>query len=888
VAIVLLAIVTRQAQAAESIWIEAEHLRGIKGSCFPDMNQKTAGAWGMSGPGIGPEWTQGGESEWLSIACGPDEDKAAATYDFEIPEAGDWKLWVRYRDWRGHTELFAVRIEQPGQAAIDLVYGDQPVVDENDEMKLMWKSAFGWGLKTLKAKKGKARLTLLAHIKQKVHRQIDCFCLTTDPDYEPSHREKPPSTTWKILAEIHAHPHVSDRPLSSRAGAFTLPGSWKVNTFNDKGFLYLWNVGKPWQDELVSKDARRIAVPFHVPNSLLKEFREKYAGKADMPIFGDPRIVPAFHGSGPTILDNDAFASWLDANPTRPWANMMNYAAPTPLTDKARARWAKYRDRYVGNISGESLGHFAHDAKKLAELVKTARSREEVLKAATTVYMEGSAAQQKKIFKEEDRRHYEYTIPCMSADMTAYAHLCREWGARTVGYESTTCVPSLAMRLAFLRGGARQYNGMWATYRSSNFGDSATIYTEESLYAHPKYVYDNYYDPWTGAGMTWYKFDIWHQYMSGSALFYHEQGFDEFWKPGGQSAGLKPIQLSPKGRLVDQFLRLTRKHPDRGVPYTPIAFLLDRAHGWDPNGYQPSYFGMDVALNPAVLTRSAHAQMLKEWFKVAYYPYGPREADLTTGVNPTYIPGVFGDIFDVLVTSRTRMNDLSDYAVVILNGEVSLSEEWGRKLAEHLQAGGTVIGCDDQVQGPGVAALKLPLLGAAAEDTSFEWKPLKKKISTQRFRYRPIKGGTPLASAANGDAIAAVFEHGKGRLVFLSIPKGLGIDGMATPLSALVLANARQGLVPVEVEGDVEWLLNRTEKGWLITLINPAGSHKPQHGMVVTDYRQKRKVKIRADLKWTKAVEWFDDVELPLVKDGEQTVASVTVPAGGLRIVEVQ
>ena len=47
-------------------------------------------------------------------------------------------------------------------------------------------------------------------------------------------------------------------------------------------------------------------------------------------------------------------------------------------------------------------------------------------------------------------------------------------------------------------------------------------------------------------------------------------------------------------------------------------------------------------------------------------------------------------------------------------------------------------------------------------------------------------------------------------------------------------------------------------------------------------------MKIRADLKWTKAVEWFDDVELPVVKDGEQAVVSVTVPAGGLRIVEVQ
>jgi hypothetical protein len=114
-------------QAAESIWIEAEHLRGVRGSCFPDMGGKTDGHWALSGPGIAPEWTQGGESGWLSIACGPDDDRASATTEFEVPEAGESKLWVRYRDWRKETELFAVRIEQPGRPAQQFVFGANPV-----------------------------------------------------------------------------------------------------------------------------------------------------------------------------------------------------------------------------------------------------------------------------------------------------------------------------------------------------------------------------------------------------------------------------------------------------------------------------------------------------------------------------------------------------------------------------------------------------------------------------------------------------------------------------------------------------------------------------------------------------------------------------------------
>src|SRR5690242_20690449 len=133
----MLTLVAPAVRAAESIWIEAEQLREVRGSCFPDMGGKTDGHWALSGPGIAPEWTQGGESGWLSIACAPEDDRASAWIDFEVPEAGEWKLWVRYRDWRKETELFAVRIEQPGGKTQQLVFGERPGpdVDEDDELK---------------------------------------------------------------------------------------------------------------------------------------------------------------------------------------------------------------------------------------------------------------------------------------------------------------------------------------------------------------------------------------------------------------------------------------------------------------------------------------------------------------------------------------------------------------------------------------------------------------------------------------------------------------------------------------------------------------------------------------------------------------------------------
>lgn len=873
---------------AETVWIEAEHLRVIHGSCFPDMEQTTDGRWGLSGPGIAPEWTQGGESEWLSVACGPDDDRAEASHDFEVPEPGEWTLWVRYRDWRKQTERFAVRIDQAGRRQ-EFVFGEQPVVDEDDELKLFWQWVFGWDSRPLKLAKGPAKLTLLAHAKQPVHRQVDCFCLTTDRDYHPHHREKPSRFAWQLLDELRTEPKVAPLPLAARAGEFAAPVAWKPTTFRDKGFLYLWNVGGAWLEDLVSQDPKRVLVPYGTEPALAAPFRAAFGGRADVPIFSDPRIVPTFHGAGPSILDNPHVVAWLAANPGRPWANMMNYFPPQPISEAAKANWRKLAERYVGNISGESLGHYvAYDAEALNARLKTAKSRGEALAAFAELFLAANVAKQTTLFGEAVTDPYLHTVPCQSSGMTAFAHAAREWGARTVGYESSTPAGSLAMRLAFLRGGARQYGGLWATYRSCNFGDASTIYSEQGMYPGPKYVYDNSYDAWAGAGMTWYKFDLWHQYLSGSAMFYHEQGFDEFWMPGGGATPRKPIQLSPKGRLVDEFLQLTKKHPDRGTPFTPIAFLLDRAHGWEPNGFRPSYFGFDEGLNPFVLCFDRHARMLREWFQAAYHPYGPKEAELNTGVTPNFVPGVFGDIFDVLVTDPAKLDVLQSYPVIVLNGEVELSLDVGKKLAAYVTGGGTLIASDEQLRGPGVAELQLPKLGNHGEATQFAWRPSGTKITSQRFRYRAIEGGQILAATDDGSAVAAAFERGKGRLVFLSVPRGLGIDDAATPLVGLVLASARQGLLPVEVIGEVEWLFNRTQQGWLVALFNPAGNVRLQHGVGVTDYSRQRTVTIHAPAELKTAAEWFTETALPVEREEGRSAVKIVVPAGGVRILDLR
>ncbi|HEV3256927.1 MAG TPA: hypothetical protein VG013_08625, partial [Gemmataceae bacterium] len=46
------------------IWLEPEWFDGVEGSfVYWTGTAKPTGSWGIAGPGVGAEWTQGGESE---------------------------------------------------------------------------------------------------------------------------------------------------------------------------------------------------------------------------------------------------------------------------------------------------------------------------------------------------------------------------------------------------------------------------------------------------------------------------------------------------------------------------------------------------------------------------------------------------------------------------------------------------------------------------------------------------------------------------------------------------------------------------------------------------------------------------------------------------------
>ena len=219
----------RQAGLSQHIWLEAESFGPLKGANFSFMpeSQQTKGSWALAGPEAAPGWTQGGESEFLSVAARADEPgELAISRSVEFPAPGTYQLWVRYADYRKKKEAFGVRVRQ-GERVFTHVFGLNPVVDELDPMKLLWDWSYGWDSAPVVIEKGPAHIELYTTGPTEARRCVDCLCFTTDPNYHPAGREKPDFAAWTSLRAMQL------------AGMPDVPTLAKRNTWN--------NVPKPWK-----------------------------------------------------------------------------------------------------------------------------------------------------------------------------------------------------------------------------------------------------------------------------------------------------------------------------------------------------------------------------------------------------------------------------------------------------------------------------------------------------------------------------------------------------------------------------------------------------------------------------------------------------------------
>ena len=837
-----------------------------------------APGWGMNGPGVSAEWTQGGESEWNSAAASADETKATIYQDVEVPRAGRYMLWVRYAEWPKKTENFTVTIAQNNKEVFRREFGSGDIVDPHDEMAMYWGWLFTWDFGTPDLTKGPARISINVEKAATARRHVDCFVLTSDFSYIPKDREKPDFAAQRYLRTWSD----TQKPLASWLSgepSLSVPDLWLRPKLAGRDFLMPWNIAKEFWPMLDKPEAERPLYPFNAEP--IEAFVAKYKGARDVPLFQSKLVVPViYYNSVPEYLkEGSQFLRYLRETKV-PFAILINYASATMNAEQGRAVWqllnGEFKDQFLGWVSGESVGYVWDSAP--AELkINPSMTRRQLLDAHKDFYSQALARKWRDAFHTETGPMWDKLIPAQSTSSTSFAHALTHWGVNLLGMETAAVMPMTGMRIAFTRGAARQFGRTFLYYHAPNFGDTATTFTRAQNFAGPDHFYHSRYGATMGPSLSWYRKNYFLYYMSGASAIYLEQGHDQFFKPG---PGEHPFQLNPLGRITDEFVRFAEKHPERGTPYTPIAFLLDPAHGFEMTDYPQWPFEV------AQIDRGDRA--LRELFGVAYYPALVLEGEPAMADRQPFVSGLFGDIFDVVTATDGVKSPLGAYRAVVVGGRIEWSPEWTQKMTDYVRNGGTVVLNAAQIKGVPAQLLGVTLTNETVEADSARCLSRGEEahdLSGQVFRYEKIalKGATVLMNAANGDPLVTMNKVGKGTVIFSALPDWLGADERMTPFAAHLLAHVFSDATPVKVDGDVEYLINRTANGWVVTLINNNGVFKPQQGLARVDRTAHETVKIGLrNGKIEGATDWITDHALPVEN------LTVVVAPGAVAVIELR
>jgi hypothetical protein len=838
---------------------------------YLNLSRDKAPGWGMNGPGVSAEWTQGGESEWNSAAASADETRATLYQDLEVPRAGEYALWVRYADWADKSENFTMTIAQDGAEVFRHEFGAKDIVDPHDEVSLYWGWAFTWDSAAATLKKGPARVSINIEKAAPARRHVDCFLLTNDTSYKPSAREKPDFAAQRYLRTWS----TSRKPLTSLLAGDAparVPELWAQPKVAGRDFLMPWNIAREFWPLLDKPAAERPLYPFNAEP--IDAFIATYKGVSDVPLFQSKLVVPVVYINNVPeyVKEGSAFLRYLRETKV-PFAILINYGGATMKEEDAVAVWrllnGELKDQFIGWISGESVGYVWDSAP--AELkITPSMTRRQLLDAHKDFYSQALARKWRDTFHTETGPMWDKLIPAQSTSSTSFAHALTSWGVKLLGMETAAVMPMTGMRIAFTRGAARQSGGAFLYYHAPNFGDTATTFTKAQNFAGPDHFFHSRYGATMGPSLSWYRKNYYLYYMSGASAIYLEQGFDQFFKPG---PGEHPFQLNPLGRITDEFVRFAEKHPDRGTPYTPIAFLLDPAHGFEMTDYPQWPFEV------AQIDRGDRA--LRELFGVAYYPGLVVEGEPAIADRQPFVSGLFGDVFDVLTTSGVK-SPLAAYRAVVVGGRIEWSPEWVQKTTDYVRNGGTVVLNAAQIKGLPAQLLGVRLTNATAEADSARCEDAQ-DLSGQMFRYErmELNGATALITAPNGDPLVTINRVGKGTVILSALPDLLGEDERMTPFVAHLLTHIFADATPVKVTGDVEYLVNRNANGWIVTLINNNGVFKTQQGMAQVDRNAYVNVTISLrNEKIQSATDWITDRAL--------NPENIRIAPGGVAVIEIR
>ena len=273
---------------------------------------------------------------------------------------------------------------------------------------------------------------------------------------------------------------------------------------------------------------------------------------------------------------------------------------------------------------------------------------------------------------------------------------------------------------------------------------------------------------------------------------------------------------------------------------------------------------------------------LRELFGVAYYPGLVVEGEPAMADRQPFVAGVFGDIFDVLTTDNTNFGG---YRAVVLGGRA----EWNQNLNQYVRNGGSVVLNAAQIKNVPEQLLGIRLTNATGEADAARCLSPGQQRRSQRTDVSLRKGRTERRDDVDRGCERRSVSDGEqsreGNGCVCGVPDLLGVDERVTPFAAHMLAHVFADATPVQVRGDVEYLINRTNNGWVVTLLNNNGVYKTQQGMAQVD--RNAYVDVSISLRGEKiqsATDWINDAALKVQSD--QT--TLRIAPGGVAVVELR
>ncbi|MCL5097215.1 MAG: hypothetical protein M1608_06770 [Candidatus Omnitrophica bacterium] len=155
--------------------------------------------------------------------------------------------------------------------------------------------------------------------------------------------------------------------------------------------------------------------------------------------------------------------------------------------------------------------------------------------------------------------------------LSHYEAYAAEWGAKCVGLEVGENIPFTQSKLAFARGASRQWGRPWSVQVSPWFAGACTTrgpLRKEGGYARGLDA---------GHSLSLYERMWLHAWFAGAAMVTPENSIAIFFDKTST-----PWPLTSHGRKASEVFQFMQSH-ERGVPWTPVAIVLDHLNGY--NGF---------------------------------------------------------------------------------------------------------------------------------------------------------------------------------------------------------------------------------------------------------------------------------------------------------------